>query len=233
MSKLTQLRRLIRESILSLLKEEDVKIYLQKGEKPPKGKKVQKGPRGGQYFTGSAQEKQAFNDAPTSPKVAKDRLDKVRALGQKSEDDAFAAQAKPRVNIFNKSSTKKPKEKSNISADVIKNSLPTDEYMDMIIDIERDTMGDGEDSLAKDYTDLKNYINKSWPGAKMLSTEDDGGEDVGDIIDDLDGNNKQVSEKKFGDNLEVTDYGEAAVFRYNDIGGSMNTLIIKPKGAEK
>jgi len=34
-----------------------VKIYLQKGETPPKGRKLSKGPRGGMYFMGTPQEK--------------------------------------------------------------------------------------------------------------------------------------------------------------------------------
>lgn len=53
----SKIRNLIRE----ILTEKDVKIYLQKGQTPPKGKKIQKGPKGGQYFMGSPEEKETSN----------------------------------------------------------------------------------------------------------------------------------------------------------------------------
>jgi len=55
-------------SLKELLLEKDQKIYLKKGEKPPKGKKIEKGPRGGQYFTGSASEKKAHEKDETPKK---------------------------------------------------------------------------------------------------------------------------------------------------------------------
>jgi hypothetical protein len=58
-------------SLKQLLIEAETKIYLKKGEKPPKGKKIEKGPRGGQYFTGSAAEKKAHEKGDTKP-AAKD-----------------------------------------------------------------------------------------------------------------------------------------------------------------
>ena len=44
-----------------LAEDKKVKIYVQKGKKPPKGKQLKKGPRGGQYFVGSPGEKQAYD----------------------------------------------------------------------------------------------------------------------------------------------------------------------------
>jgi len=44
-----------------LTEDKKVKIYVQKGKKPPKGKQLKKGPRGGQYFVGSPGEKQAYD----------------------------------------------------------------------------------------------------------------------------------------------------------------------------
>lgn len=43
-----------------LLTEDEHKIYVKKGQQPPKGKKLQKGPRGGQFFTGTAAEKEKY-----------------------------------------------------------------------------------------------------------------------------------------------------------------------------
>lgn len=62
--------------------QDKVKIYIEPGEKPPKGRKILKGPRGGYYFYGTPQEK---NDKKNKKPVNK----------------------KP-VNIFNKPAVKKP-----------------------------------------------------------------------------------------------------------------------------
>jgi len=49
----------------SLLKEADSKVYVKKGQAAPKGKKIHTGPKGGQYFMGSAKEKQSFEKQPS------------------------------------------------------------------------------------------------------------------------------------------------------------------------
>lgn len=54
-----------------------VKIYLEPGQKPPKGVKVQKGPKGGTYFMGTPAQKKAHEKPGAAPKE------------------------KPKVNIFN------------------------------------------------------------------------------------------------------------------------------------
>jgi len=46
----------------NILKEADEhKIYVQQGQQVPKGKKLQTGPRGGQFFIGTAQEKETYS----------------------------------------------------------------------------------------------------------------------------------------------------------------------------
>jgi len=74
-------------NLIDLLTEaKEVKIYLEPGQKPPKGKKVQKGPRGGEYFLGTSGEK-AMHKAVT-----------------KYDSDRAAAKDKPNVKL-NKNKT--------------------------------------------------------------------------------------------------------------------------------
>lgn len=88
-------------SLKRLLNEtKEVKIYLNKGEKPPKGKKAIKGPKGGMYFMGSPEEK------------------KAKENGKKPAD-------KPKVNIFDKPKTEtEPKKVAKPKATV--NTFPTE-----------------------------------------------------------------------------------------------------------
>lgn len=58
-----------------------VKVYLEPGQKPPKGVKVEKGPKGGQYFMGTPSQKKAH------------------------EKPGAAPEKKPNVNIFNEPKT--------------------------------------------------------------------------------------------------------------------------------
>ena len=53
-----------------------VKIYLQKGEKAPKGKKTKEGPNGGIYFLGSPREKQGRSSGNKKQKSKKTATDK-------------------------------------------------------------------------------------------------------------------------------------------------------------
>ena len=62
-----------------------VKIYLEPGQKPPKGVKVQKGPKGGSYFMGTPAQKKAHEKPDAAPKT------------------------KPKVNIFDKGADKSKK----------------------------------------------------------------------------------------------------------------------------
>ena len=371
-----QLRQLIREV---LAEDKKVKIYVQKGKKPPKGKSLKKGPRGGSYFVGSPGEKQTYEKGGASPSASKpaskpkvnifdkptkkkpvkkavktstlkvpkeyetdntytmanhvadnfaklvdrktlpknweyDGLDKnnvkriekylksVFKPGSENEefDDQFLenfwddfgsvdTQAMPSSGITTVSGgqampgsgktivsktqdrdwfgDKKKKFKVGTPSDdeldaaeqemgfgqktgtpsddeldaaeqemgfgpklpksIKKNLMPAGEYMDGIIDVEEDNFEDSpEDSLLSDYKNVKNYITKKWPNAKMLSGEDEGGEDVSDFEWDVQ-SSEPVSEKKFGENLTITDYGKYAIFLYNDVGGSMTTLIAK------
>ena len=72
-------------SLKKLLTEaKEVKIYLNKGDKPPKGKKAVKGPKGGTYFMGTPQEK-------------------------KAKDSGKKPASKPKVNIFDKPKANVPK----------------------------------------------------------------------------------------------------------------------------
>lgn len=50
-------------------KDNKVKIYIQPGEKPPKGRKLKKGPRGGIYFLGTPQEKQTSDNKSNKKKI--------------------------------------------------------------------------------------------------------------------------------------------------------------------
>jgi hypothetical protein len=53
-------------SLKKLLTEDSkVKIYVQKGKKPPKGKTLKKGPKGGQYFIGTPKEKTSYEGGKT------------------------------------------------------------------------------------------------------------------------------------------------------------------------
>jgi hypothetical protein len=47
------------------------KIYVKQGQDIPKGKKMQKGPRGGQYFIGTAAEKEIINQKNTEKSTTK------------------------------------------------------------------------------------------------------------------------------------------------------------------
>jgi len=199
-----QLRQLIREV---LTEDKKVKIYVQKGKKPPKGKSLKTGPRGGQYFVGSPDEKQTYEKGGTTTSTSKPA-------------------SKPKVNIFDKP-TKKKSPTTKLPSSIKQNLMPAGEYMDGIIDVETDNFEDSpEDSMVSDYNNVKNYITKKWPNATMLSSEDEGGEDIGDFMDEVE-NGEPLSEKKFGENLTITDYGDYAIFLYNDVGGSMTTLIAK------
>jgi len=52
-------------SIKKIISEaKEVKVYLQPGQKPPKGKKVVKGPKGGSYFMGSPEDKKTADSKP-------------------------------------------------------------------------------------------------------------------------------------------------------------------------
>lgn len=51
-----------------IVEAKEVKVYLQPGQKPPKGKKVVKGPKGGSYFMGSPADKKATEKKPASKK---------------------------------------------------------------------------------------------------------------------------------------------------------------------
>ena len=79
-------------NLIDLLTEaKEVKIYLQPGQKAPKGKKVQKGPKGGKYFLGTPAEKQAHDKGKSNTKITK-----------------------PAVNIFDKPKDKVNKNKINL-----------------------------------------------------------------------------------------------------------------------
>ena len=71
-----KLRNLIKE-VLS-----EAKIYVQQGQPVPKGRKIEKGPRGGKFYTGSAAEKAAAEKGTSTSKTP-------------------SAPKKPTVNIFN------------------------------------------------------------------------------------------------------------------------------------
>jgi len=77
-------------SFKKLIEAKEVKVYLQKGEKAPKGKKVQKGPKGGLYFMGTPEESRASTDkryAPIHPdglnKSNVNKADTIRDLKRK------------------------------------------------------------------------------------------------------------------------------------------------------
>ena len=78
-----KLRQVIRQIIKEIIKEADSKIYVKKGQATPKGKKLQTGPRGGKYFTGSAQEKEDYNKTMSSIK---------KTVSQKPTKDKVASQ---------------------------------------------------------------------------------------------------------------------------------------------
>jgi len=61
----SKLREIIREEIINKLFEQEHKIYVQPGREVPKGKKLQKGPRGGQFFIGSAEDKKKYEKPKT------------------------------------------------------------------------------------------------------------------------------------------------------------------------
>jgi len=57
-----------------LTEDKKIKIYVQKGKKPPKGKQLKKGPRGGQYFVGSPSEKQEYEGGKSTAPVKKSKV---------------------------------------------------------------------------------------------------------------------------------------------------------------
>jgi len=219
-----QLRQLIREV---LTEDKKVKIYVQKGKKPPKGKSLKTGPRGGQYFVGSPDEKQTYEKGGTTTSTSKPASKpKVNIFDKPTTTSTSKPASKPKVNIFDKP-TKKKSPTTKLPSSIKQNLMPAGEYMDGIIDVETDNFEDSpEDSMVSDYNNVKNYITKKWPNATMLSSEDEGGEDIGDFMDEVE-SGEPLSEKKFGENLTITDYGDYAIFLYNDVGGSMTTLIAK------
>ena len=99
------------ENILlkSLLTEaKDVKIYLKKGEKPPKGKKAVKGPKGGMYFMGTPQEKkdrEGGKKPAAKPKVNKKDKPKSKVTKKKKETPKPTAKPKATRDSLNKYDT--------------------------------------------------------------------------------------------------------------------------------
>jgi len=96
-----------------LTEDKKVKIYVQKGKKPPKGKSLKKGPRGGSYFVGSPKEKQTYEKGG-------------------SKKPASKPASKPKVNIFDKPTKKKPIKKAvKTSALKVPKEYDTDNTYDM------------------------------------------------------------------------------------------------------
>jgi len=106
---INRLKEFIRNEILGALQEaNDVKIYVQKGEKPPKGKTLKKGVRGGQYFVGSPKDKKDIEKKrKTAPKTKSNIFDKptkkpgvpratakAKAYANKKAQDAKKVQAR-------------------------------------------------------------------------------------------------------------------------------------------
>jgi len=57
-------------NLIELLNEDKkIKIYLEPGQKAPKGKKLLKGPKGGNYYMGTPAEKKKAEKKPTKKKV--------------------------------------------------------------------------------------------------------------------------------------------------------------------
>ena len=132
-------------SLTQLLTEDKkVKIYVQKGKKPPKGKSLKKGPRGGQYFVGSPSEKKSYEGGKTSK--------------------ASKPVAKPKVNIFDKPKKKvAPKKKPATNLKNYNGGAPEDfiDYMETEAELKASTSFDWkeEDEAASwmyKYT-AKNY----------------------------------------------------------------------------
>jgi len=94
-------------SLKQLLTEaKEVKIYLNKGEKPPKGKKAVKGPKGGMYFMGSPEEKKAKDTKKPASKPKVNIFDKPKAkaapkkVAPKKVEPKKAAKPKATLNTF-------------------------------------------------------------------------------------------------------------------------------------
>jgi len=78
------------------LEAKEIKIYLNKGDKPPKGKKAVKGPKGGTYFMGTPQEKKTKdNDKKPASNTKYNKFRDQEKKADKIEKDMFS-------NIFKK-----------------------------------------------------------------------------------------------------------------------------------
>jgi hypothetical protein len=120
-----------------LTEDKNVKIYVQKGKKPPKGKTLKKGPRGGQYFVGTPGEKQSYEGGKTAKTVAK-----------------------PKVNIFNKPK-QKVVNKSNIKIPANYTTDNTDDMANVVADnfaklIDRKTLPTNWEEDGLDKKNVKN-----------------------------------------------------------------------------
>ena len=77
-----------------LIEDNNVKIYVQKGKKPPKGKTLKKGPRGGQYFIGSPSEKQTYEKGGNKKPAAKPEINIFNQSREKDQANAYDAYRK-------------------------------------------------------------------------------------------------------------------------------------------
>jgi len=136
-----------------LTEDKNIKIYVQKGKKPPKGKTLKKGPRGGQYFVGTPGEKDQYEKGSTGSasvgsKVKYKGKDGVitqvdntgnavirvgnKEYGPTSKYDV-ASPKKPTVNIFDKK-PKQPTSVNNIKIPKGFNPDETNEVAELVAD---------------------------------------------------------------------------------------------------
>lgn len=117
----------------------------------------------------------------------------------------------------------------------IKKSMSSDwnDYMDNIVD-SYEGVQDVED-IVKANKSIKSIINKKF-GKNIRYVDEEENEDIANVIDDLK-DKKPDFEKTWDDDsdtkMSLKMYGDIAVASYRDWGGSMDTLIVKDKDAQK
>jgi len=86
-----------------LIKEDKHKIYIKKGEQAPEGKKLKTGPRGGQFFIGTAQEKEKYSKSKKTTSIKKEPENNIEKSDDKNKilNNFFS-----RENIDNYNATK-------------------------------------------------------------------------------------------------------------------------------
>jgi len=105
-----------------ILKEADQnKIYIQKGQQVPKGKKLQKGPRGGQFFIGTAQEKEKYSKKTSGvqrQKAQKPEQEKNSKLDLSKVKNEYDQERIKRINKLELDPTSKDQIKNIVFHDV-------------------------------------------------------------------------------------------------------------------